>query len=438
MDAVREYKERRKARLDQRVIERFRIRRDARLNGRMDDEEETNNNPGGSGGGSGGGHGNTKIPFGLCQREGIQIDPKWTPKDAWEALSGKGYSAGEVYKTLKETGKVGEKKSKKAPTKLDESHFPDGMLAKTYRKNTLEFAKYINEHCKDPEVTELLSLGSASGAKQFPRMTVKRSMDGEGCYVRPSWRTSDKSPYEYEIVIPQISKATTPEQRAQAVRSFAHEYTHFLDDMARERETKCPKYSGADKELNDAIAANDWQKYSEEAENLFKEYDKGYTKIIEDWRKSKSELPLKVAMGMFGERPSWISEEGRIGYGRDYYADWERVNRYTKALKAAERELAEKRNRDKRAYMDGVTCLQGMYDALSGGQMRATGKVRFGHSTSYYTRDPENKAVELLADYVALKATRPDLVEIFRKDKPQIAVALDKTISGMVKRLRGV
>jgi hypothetical protein len=70
----------------------------------------------------GGGHGNTKIPFGLCQREGIKVEPNWTPKDAWDALAGKGYSASEAYKELKETGKVAAKKSNSAIEKAEKEH----------------------------------------------------------------------------------------------------------------------------------------------------------------------------------------------------------------------------------------------------------------------------------------------------------------------------
>lgn len=87
--AVRRYKKRRQARLDARKI-------------RLDDDNENMTGPK-----RGGGHGNTKIPFGLCQREGIEIQPGWTPKDAWEALEDKGYNPGEVYKNLKATGKAG-------------------------------------------------------------------------------------------------------------------------------------------------------------------------------------------------------------------------------------------------------------------------------------------------------------------------------------------
>lgn len=69
---------------------------------RMDDADDDEGNGGGS-------HGNTKIPFGLCQREGIKVQPGWTPQDAWNALEGKGYNAKETYKELKETGKVSSK-----------------------------------------------------------------------------------------------------------------------------------------------------------------------------------------------------------------------------------------------------------------------------------------------------------------------------------------
>lgn len=56
------------------------------------------------------GHGNTKIPFGLCQREGIEVDPSWTPWDAWNALAEKGYLASTTYEELRENGKLGGRK----------------------------------------------------------------------------------------------------------------------------------------------------------------------------------------------------------------------------------------------------------------------------------------------------------------------------------------
>ena len=96
------------------AIADYRRRRIQRLRARFDDDNDENNAPAPAGG-----HGNTKLPFGLCRREGIKVDPNWTPKDAWNALEGKGYSAKEAYKELKETGKVAPKAPKK-PTKTPE------------------------------------------------------------------------------------------------------------------------------------------------------------------------------------------------------------------------------------------------------------------------------------------------------------------------------
>lgn len=63
-------------------------------------DERQNNQNGGSGGG--GGHGNTRLPFGLCKRFGIDIDPAWKPSDAWAALAGKGITASGAYARLKQ------------------------------------------------------------------------------------------------------------------------------------------------------------------------------------------------------------------------------------------------------------------------------------------------------------------------------------------------
>ncbi len=90
---------------DAKAIAEYKKRRITRLRTRFDadgDESENNSPPAARGGG----HGNTKIPFGLCQREGIKVGADWTPKDAWEALEGKGYSASDTYKELKKTGKT--------------------------------------------------------------------------------------------------------------------------------------------------------------------------------------------------------------------------------------------------------------------------------------------------------------------------------------------
>ena len=87
--------------------------------------------------------------------------------------------------------------------------------------------------------------------------------------------------------------------------------------------------------------------------------------------------------------------------------------------------------------MDGATNLQGIYDALSAGRLRASRDVKFGHSEDYYKKRRSRMAEEALADYVALRAVSSPYAEMFRRDKPEIAAAMDEAISEITKKLRG-
>lgn len=89
------------------AVKKYRVRRDGRLTARgvrKDDEEENTNNK--SGGEKTGGHGNTKLPFGLCKKYGIEYGEDWTPRDAWDALAGKGITPGREFARLSQ-GKKG-------------------------------------------------------------------------------------------------------------------------------------------------------------------------------------------------------------------------------------------------------------------------------------------------------------------------------------------
>lgn len=91
--------------------------------------------------------------------------------------------------------------------------------------------------------------------------------------------------------------------------------------------------------------------------------------------------------------------------------------------------------------MAGVSTLQGLYDSISGGRCRATGVTKYGHSEDYFKFGGsrrggiENKAIEALAEYVSLVAVSSPYVEVFRRDKPEIAKQLDETIEAIKKKV---
>ena len=88
----------------------------------------------------------------------------------------------------------------------------------------------------------------------------------------------------------------------------------------------------------------------------------------------------------------------------------------------------------------GISSLEDIYDALSGGSARDAGLVRYGHGSKYY-RDIGKRAEETLANYGALSVVRPDLIEMLRKDKPELVEALvealEEVIQDMLKKAGG-
>ena len=94
---ITSYQKRRDDRLLERGLEPHKEKYDPF---RFDAPDDDNNNN--SGGGDSGGHGNTRLPFGLCMRYGIAIEPGWQPRDAWAALAGKGITPDGAFSRLKE------------------------------------------------------------------------------------------------------------------------------------------------------------------------------------------------------------------------------------------------------------------------------------------------------------------------------------------------
>jgi len=105
MDHIKRYRQRRAARLgfstSQRYdsVDEYRRRRKERLKERGYREDD----------------GNQRLPFGLCKRYGIEIGKDWGPKEAWEALAGKGITPDNAYEHL-ENGEDPATGEKKKPT----------------------------------------------------------------------------------------------------------------------------------------------------------------------------------------------------------------------------------------------------------------------------------------------------------------------------------
>ena len=433
MDAVQKYRLNRIRRMEQKYGKYH------GPNVRFDDDEETNN----KGNSSRGGHGNTKIPFGLCQREGIKVGKDWTPKDAWSALEGKGISAGAIYKQLRTTGKVSgagkPTKTRRAATKITESAFPQAMLSKAVKKNTMVAADYISSHCDDGDITDFLASATGSGANPPGTLTCKRIKDGRGCCVSTTINRATEEPTEAEMSVPMFSAYEDEGEKAQAIRSFVHEWTHYLDVTCRDGK-KYGHFSAQHKELNDLLDKEEQEmKISDEAKKHFEDFKNRYNELREECKEARKSRKRELAHEIFGEEiPSCISEDGGISYfSHSYLKHLVQCDEFEKKSRRLDKAIYAEYDKKYRAALDGVSTLGGIYDAIYSGRCMAEGITLYGHSTSYFSRDKGNRASEALADYVALRATNPKLAQVFINDKPHIAEAMDKMIVEMTKKMRG-
>lgn len=71
-----------------------------------------------------------------------------------------------------------------------------------------------------------------------------------------------------------------------------------------------------------------------------------------------------------------------------------------------------------------------IFDALSGGDYRDKGTLLHGHGGSYYRRTGTAES-EIFANDMSLSVNRPDLVDMLRRDKPELCSALDDLIAEM-------
>ena len=159
---------------------------------------------------------------------------------------------------------------------------------------------------------------------------------------------------------------------------------------------------------------------SDEMSALFKNFNAEYKttrdSVSADYRQKRASL-----------------KESYFPNGASIWDDLPKYRQYEKEAKKLDKWYEDEVDYQCRNIMGGgVNALQDIYDALSGGTFRDNGTVTYGHGTSYY-RSAGTRAEETLANYGALSVARPDLIEMLRKDKPELVAELEETVKDMAK-----
>lgn len=304
-------------------------------------------------------------------------------------------------------------KAKRELEPLKAEMFPEYLTDKKERKNTQVLIDYVNG-CEnaDPDVVALYSKMGAMENIRANGIPMKVS-HGKGYAVNYRYYTRNDQLAEVELIIPKLAGDDLTGQ----VVTTLHEEMHLMDMFNR---SDPAKYSGWFSSSH-AKLSSFFQKsntdIADDIDALFEAFDKECNRIS-----AEINAELRTATSALTDQ---------------YYARTLSYSDYKKAFNKLKREASEQIDyRCRNAMGGGISSLEDIYDALSGGSARDAGLVRYGHGSKYY-REVGKRAEETLANYGALSIVRPDLVEMLRKDKPELVEALEEVIQDMLKKAGG-
>lgn len=313
-------------------------------------------------------------------------------------------------KTLTES-KKSDKMSPSESVRLQLSDYPEAFTKGAEGKNTQKLIDFVNDiEGADPNA---LKLYSCMGKLESVPFKISHAQ-GNAITYRRNRITGELS--DVKITIPKFKGDNISGQ----VNTTLHEEMHLMDLFGAENGKW---YSARNQKLVDVF--NDTSaEIGDDILKIFQKHDdecvavrKAAQKAYDDGSRALRDKYLPNGMAPW-ENPSGYRE-------------------YEKEAKKLLKQVNEDIDYNSRNVMGGGICsLQDIYDALSGGQHRANGIVRYGHGTQYYSVK-ERRVMETIANYASLSVTRPDLVDMLRKDKPGLCDALDDLIQDFIEKAGG-
>lgn len=302
--------------------------------------------------------------------------------------------------------------------KLDAANFPEAFSSKSEKKNTETFVDYVNsiEGANSDTIKLYNSMGELESIESngIPFKISHGKDHAVGSTMRYNGDLVD-----VKLTIPKLSG----DDLAGQVDTMLHEEMHLIDMYCRTDPQKAGGwFSSSRSQLVDAVK-NASPEMSDDVSALFKDFKTEYDKTtdaIRDAYKQKMEA-LKLSYYPDGKVSVW--------------SDIGKYQSYQKEAKKIDKWLDDERDYQCRNIMGGgVNTLQDIYDALSGGAFRDNGTVVYGHGSKYY-RDTDSRVQETFANYGALSVARPDLVEMLRKDKPELVAELEATVKEILRKV---
>lgn len=306
---------------------------------------------------------------------------------------------------------------------LDVENFPNAFISKREVKNTQTMIDYINKlENADGKVLKLYnSMGKMENIET--QGIPFKITHGKNNALSLTYNSYSKEIVDVKLNIPKL----TGDNLSGQIGTTLHEEMHYIDFMNRkDTKTYSSYFSTQQKGLVDIVAKkNDY--VGEEATKIFNQFKDEYknisNKLYQEYQTKINELT-----------DDYVSKFG-TARGSSFTLPtqkYKELNKLTKKLRTERDSMIDYEIRN--AIGGNIGNLQDIYDALSGGSLRDRGKVLFGHGSRYYM-SIDSRVQEIVANYASLSITRPDLIEILKKDYPQLVDELDKYVDELLKKV---
>ncbi|WP_334196000.1 phage minor head protein [Muricomes intestini] len=309
------------------------------------------------------------------------------------------------YESFKKKAEEHIEKAKEYSTiKLDSDSFSDAFKTSREKKITQKLIDYVNSlEGADPNALRLYnSIGKIEKLKsQGVTFKISHTRDHAVHYTY-NGRTGNL--IEVTLKIPKL----TGDNISGQVNTTLHEEMHFLDLLLRKDAKDPSTWASMGSKTLAKVLDSSRKGISDDMEKLFKQYKDEYNSIhkrIGDKYKKKID-----------------------DLDKEYFPDgdpWSNPKKYKEYKK-----MANKLWKEKSELMD-YECRNALGGGIGNSENRT---VLYGHGTAYY-RNMSKQLEETIANYGSLSVTRPDLIAMLRRDKPELCGELDKLISQMLERV---
>lgn len=368
-------------------------------------------------------HGNTRLPFGLCARYGIELPDNATPRMAWEALKGQtGLTPEQVYRDLK--SEEGKQYSDTPKEDMENSGLSESLRKEAKEKMLQNERVIYTKHWTKEKMSNNLN----AGTREMQDLTVSLFNSDSFGYNANERNTAYYRGFNKVCIRESDDGGAENDSAYEKGQVFYHETWHGID--ANYGETISSFLSTSYKA---ATGMTLYETLIEETRNI-------------QWEKAKDQIKHDTnsfykQQGIDREKIFRDYEQARKR-GQDIYDSvYKRTNSYNDAVIARYEYFASEEYKKIYKEFQKVSQvpssvqrkwgdLSDVYDGYTNGKSNLTG---MGHGKTYWKKDKEKRAHEAFAEIASSKATNAESYKVLKTYCPRTVAVFEEIFTKLKK-----